>query len=190
MSGTGRKNKKRPNVVESAAELNIMPFIDVFSVLTTFLLMSAVFLSVGIIKVQVPFLSNSKELPTKPTRSLGVNVDVQLSGIELLAEYSLPPKDPFKKTFPFTDAGLEEMHSELVKLRQKDEKTDLVTVFTEDDVTYQDLTKVLDKIKYRSTTDPEFASQPELFEDEDEKIDRVKQGIYLYPKIVLGSVFL
>lgn len=183
-------SKKKNQVIEGSAELNIMPFIDVFSVLTTFLLMSAVFLSVGIIKVQVPFLSTNKDISDKPTRTLSINVDVRLTGVEILAEYSLPPKDPFKNTFPLTDAGLEDLHSELVRLRQKDEKTDMVTIFTDDDVTYQDITKVLDVVKYRKSTDPEFVEQPDVFEDTEEKTNRMKKNIYLYPKIVLGSVFL
>lgn len=50
------KKKKRKQLESQSAQLNIMPFIDIFSMLNTFLLISASFVSIGILKVQVPFL--------------------------------------------------------------------------------------------------------------------------------------
>ena len=55
-----------------------MPFVDIFSLLTTFLLFSAVFVKIGILEVQVPFLSNAAPPPDeKPSRSISVNVDME-----------------------------------------------------------------------------------------------------------------
>ena len=51
------RRKKRKKAAYNEIVLNIMPFIDVFSMLNTFLLYSAVFLAVGIIEVQIPYLS-------------------------------------------------------------------------------------------------------------------------------------
>ena len=53
-----------------AVELNVMPFIDIFSLLCTFLLMSAVFLSIGILEVQVPFLTNAAMSEAKKKEKL------------------------------------------------------------------------------------------------------------------------
>ena len=71
-----RKKKKR-SIPYKDVELNIMPFIDIFSMLNTFLLFSAVFLSVGVLEVQIPFLSNQPP-PDDPkdSRLFQVNVDV------------------------------------------------------------------------------------------------------------------
>ncbi len=69
-----KKRRKKHEVKVKSAELNIMPFIDIFSMLNTFLLISAAFINLGIIKVQVPFLSNAPQDKTKPTRTLEINV--------------------------------------------------------------------------------------------------------------------
>ena len=66
----GRRKKKHKGggeVDTGAPELNIMPFIDIFSMLNTFLLLS-VALWVRIIEVQIPFLSNSPDVKEKPNR--------------------------------------------------------------------------------------------------------------------------
>ena len=58
-------------------ELNIVPFIDVFSMLNTFLLMTAVFTAIGIIEVQIPFLTSAPPPKEELTRSLDVKVDME-----------------------------------------------------------------------------------------------------------------
>ena len=52
-----RKKKKKHEPKAAEAELNIMPFIDIFSMLNVFLLVSATFINIGLIRVQVPFLT-------------------------------------------------------------------------------------------------------------------------------------
>jgi biopolymer transport protein ExbD len=65
-----RRRAKRPGIGYRDIELNIMPFIDVFSLLNTFLLLSAVFFSLGMLEVQLPFFSNAPQKDSKPTRDL------------------------------------------------------------------------------------------------------------------------
>ena len=74
----GHRKKKRMGADGGGSiELNVMPFIDVFSLLTTFLLFSAVFVQIGILEVQVPFLSNSNPPDnSKPSRDLSIKLDV------------------------------------------------------------------------------------------------------------------
>lgn len=73
-------------------ELNIMPFIDIFSLLNTFLLFSAVFLSVGVIEVQVPFLTNAApDTKQENTRERKINIDVQRDKLILTESWTMPP---------------------------------------------------------------------------------------------------
>jgi biopolymer transport protein ExbD len=163
-----------------------MPFIDVFSLLNTFLLYSAVFLAVGIVEVQIPFLSNAAP-PSKETRQFKINVEVmQDKKIEVVTTYSQPPANESKKIFDLTEAGLVELHTHMVSLRRDNPETDLVTFFTQDDVAFKDLTLVLDAVKLRNETDPVFPVK-----GADGTVQKPETGNdFLYPKVVMGSVML
>lgn len=183
MSYRRRKRKRIEETLQEAAELNIMPFIDVFSVLTTFLLFSAVFIAIGIIKVQVPFFTN-KEQPDKPKRTLSVKVDVRKDKMIFARNFSLAPRNAVSVTYNVNVAGYLALHKKLVESRSLDKENDLVTLFSDDDVTFEQLSKVLDTIKFRKEGDPVF-----LREADDEKIQKVSRD-FLYPKVVMGSVIL
>jgi biopolymer transport protein ExbD len=173
--------------LDEAAELNIMPFIDVFSVLNTFLLMSAVFLSVGIIKVQVPYLTNKSE-PTKPKRSMVVDVRMDVGGIEVSTHFSAPPENRQIYKYPLSAAGINDMHKRLVETRRGNMDTDLVTLYCEDEVVYEDIAKVLDAVKLRRPGDPDFNN---IFNGEDDDpVEKANNKIFVYPKVVMGSVIL
>ena len=176
------KSKLKRKLADSEykdVELNIMPFIDVFSILNTFLLFSAVFLAMGIIKVQVPFFTN-KEAPPTAKRSLEIKVDIEKSVVTLITSYNLPPRDEKKYSYTNDEQGLDNLHRKLVELRQLEPQTDIVTVFCEDYVTYEQLTTVLDAIKLKKEGDPIIRSASDNIEDE----------LFLYPKVVIGSVLL
>ena len=186
MSSKSRKKKlkhaKRKVKVRSA-ELNIMPFIDIFSMLNTFLLISAAFINLGIIKVQVPFLSNAPQDKTKPTRMLEINVEVDKDNAELVQIYTQPPDDKKTEKFALTVDGMTNLHQRLVTLRSQEKATDKVTVFSEDDVKYRQMVLVLDAIKQLKAGDPRFVAK-------DEQSGEEHPSEYLYEKIVMGSVIL
>ena len=166
-----RRRKKRSSATGyKDVELNIMPFIDVFSILTTFLLMTAVFTAIGIHEVQVPFLSNAPEekKETKPSRSLQVNIEVEV----------------------FSEQGVQEFHRDLVGLRQKQPETDFVTLYSEDDVVFEKLALVLDAVKLRNETDPVIppAAQDPAIPLTDKQLREA--SAMLYPKVIFGSVIL
>jgi len=163
--------------------LNIIPFIDVFSMLNTFLLFSAVFVSSGIIEVQVPFLSSAKAPDSKKVRSFAINVRVEKERIELTSEYSMPPKNEFKTEFKADAAGITSLHEKLIEMKTANPDTDLATVYCEDDVVYESLAKVLDAVKYRLEKDPVFKKKlPDGTQIDDKE--------FLLPKVVMGSVIL
>ena len=177
------RHKKKKTVTPSAGEveLNVMPFIDIFSLLCTFLLFSAVFVSIGILEVQIPFLTNAapnQDLESK--RLLDVKIDVEMERVELTTSFTKAPIDENREFFSRDEKGLSEMHAKLIELRDEYEETDKVTLFVDDDILYEDLVLVLDQIKLRFPGDPGFDSQES------------NKGIEtsLYPKVVMGSVLL
>lgn len=176
-----KKNRKRKD--PGAAELNIMPFIDIFSMLNTFLLVSAAFINIGILEVQIPFFSNAPAEKSKPTRSLDIKVDVEKTKVTLTTLFTLPPED--KQTFTYTpdQKGLDDMHAKLLELRQKNPDGDKVTIYSDDDVKYSGLVDVVDTVKTLREKDPKFPVT-------DEKTGVKKESVYLYEKVVIGSVVL
>ena len=181
---SSKRSKKKQELPASSVELNVMPFVDIFSLLCTFLLFSAVFVTIGILQVQVPFLSNAA--PTdddkgEDKRSVVVKIEVDKKQVELSTSYSKAPINPEKKQFQRTTAGLLEFHKELLRIRNENKETDKVTLFVDDDIIYDDLIKVLDQIKIRFPGDlGYFAGSSPNGED----------GGSLYPKVVMGNILL
>ncbi len=175
--------KKKHKFSYREPELNIMPFIDVFGLLTTYLLFSAVFVSIGILDVQVPFLSNAAPPPSENQRTLGVKVAVDKEIIELNTTWSEPPADPQKWEYKPDAAGIAAMHKQLYAIRKENLSVDLVTLFSEDDVKYETLTDIIDAIKLRWEGDPPL---PITQTDPLKPIDT--DG--LFSKVVMGSVLL
>jgi biopolymer transport protein ExbD len=177
-----RRKRKVEEVEYRDAELNIMPFIDVFSVLNTFLLFSAVFVAFGVVKVQIPYLSN-KQLDEKPKRSLSVSVDIDKQKVQLVTRYSMAPINEEKTSYNLDEAGLTAMHQKLVQIRSANKDTEVVSCFMEDDVAYEQIIKVVDAIKLRRQGDPQFVTN-----DPDET--DLENVAYVFPKVVFASVIL
>lgn len=164
-----------------------MPFIDVFSMLNTFLLFSAVFLSIGIIEVQIPFMSNATPPKDKPARILDIKVDIAANQVVMTTSYTAAPRDERKYEYTLDEVGLGEMHKQLMSLRQSNPDSDSVTVFSDDDVVYEKLTAVLDSIKF--LREGESVSVTTSGKGDGGKENRIL-GSFLYEKIVIGSVLL
>lgn len=151
-----------------------MPFIDIFSLLNTFLLFTATFVSLGVLRVQVPFLSNATPDTKKPARSLEVNITVSRDSIVLNSEYSQPPKEKSSNTFYASNEGIAAFHRALLALKHENPKDDLVTLYSDDDVSYEKLIEIIDAIKIDSTIEN----------------DGTQDNDTLFPKVVIGSVML
>ena len=167
-----------------APELNIMPFIDIFSMLNTFLLVSAAFIGLGIIEVQVPFLSNSPEVKELPERSFSVRVDIEEADIKVTSLWSAAPVEKQEKTFKTSDAEIQSFHQEMIALRTKVPENDKVTVYSADTVKYDILVKALDAIKTLKE------SEPKLVLPNSEERHKLGRDLYIYEKVVIGSVIL
>jgi biopolymer transport protein ExbD len=179
------KKRKKPPEELKAVELNVMPFVDVFSLLTTFLLFSAVFIQIGVLEVQIPFLSNAKPPDfQKPQREFEVKVDVSLEFVEINSSWTVAPIEERKKQFPRTKEGIAEFHRELLAIRTEHPDTDKLTMFADDEVIYKDLAEVIDAVKFLA----EGESLPPPKNPETLKNSEAQPT--LFPKVVMGSVML
>lgn len=176
-----KKVAKKKNAKYRDISLNVMPFIDVFSLLNTFLLMSAVFLSVGILEVQIPFLTSAPP-PKTDEKSCDVKVDMMKEKIEASAT-DCTGVDA-KKEFQISDAGIADLHKYLVAVRRGNEDTDKLSLFTDDEVIWKDIVKVLDAIKLRGPGDPVFGLKS------GSDVDKAMAAEFLFPKVVMASVML
>lgn len=182
-----KKKPKGQRPPQGAPELNIMPFIDIFSMLNTFLLVSAAFVGLGVIEVQVPFLSNAPEVQEeKPTRSLSIRVDVEEAQILLTTQWTEEPVEKSESTYELNEQGIESFHQDLMKLRQSEPDADKVTAYIDDTVKYEKVVLVLDAIKTLKETDPPLNLPPK----EGESLVEDQKQRYLYEKVVIGSVLL
>ena len=184
--GKKRKRNLSPPGPE-APELNIMPFIDIFSMLNTFLLVSAAFLGLGILEVQIPFLSNSPDLKEEPARSYSLRIDVSELEVKVTGQWTAEPIEKAETTYTLTDVDLARLHADLIGIRTKIPDNDKATVYVDDVVPYEQVIKVLDAIKTIKEGDPplNLPAKP----DEDPSKPKARQT-YLFEKVVMGSVIL
>jgi len=182
---SGKKHKRRSSSVgPESPELNIMPFIDIFSMLNTFLLVSAAFIGLGILEVQVPFLSNSSEVKEPPSRSFNVRVDVADAEIKVTSEWTEQPFEKSVKTFKVEEAIIGKFNQGWFALRTKVPVNDKVNVFSDDSVKYEILIKAIDAIKTMKE------KEPALQLPNSEELRKQGRDRFLFEKVVIGSVIL
>ena len=181
-----RKKKKKSLKVQSA-ELNVMPFIDIFSMLNTFLLVSAAFVGLGVLEVQVPFFTNAPPTKEKPSRSMSIKIDLTKEDITVTTEWSAPPVDKKETKYSFTAADLEKLHKDMISLRTRYPEEDKVTVYSDDNVKYEKFVSVIDQVKTLHEGDPDLPEAAQKVINETKTVSRDR---FLYEKIVIGSVVL
>ena len=72
----------------------------------------------------------------------------------------------------------------MVELRRTSPENDKVSFFTEDDVIWDDISRVLDAIKVRNLSDPVFAAKGAT------DVQKAIAAETIYPKVVMSSVML
>jgi biopolymer transport protein ExbD len=179
-------HKKRRGHNESAGpeapELNIMPFIDIFSMLNTFLLVSAAFLGLGILEVQIPFLSNSPDLKEAPQRSFSIRVDIEAEQVKVTSLWTAAPEEKSEKIFKFDDADIGKLHQEMIDLRTKVPENDKVTVYADNEVKYEQLVKVIDNVKTLKEKEPRLNIPGQE--------GKTGPSSFIFEKVIIGSVIL
>ncbi|MET0281913.1 MAG: biopolymer transporter ExbD [Steroidobacteraceae bacterium] len=141
------------------SELMLVPMIDIFTVLVTFLLMTAVFSRTVIMELKLP---SSSTAFTEPPPGLALEVVLRKNGIVVQDAKSgvlesLPRPEAGQ---PYNLAGLSQ-YLQVVKARFPD-MTD-ATLLLESDVPYDDLVQVMDTMRLLEQRQSGQLVQAELF---------------------------
>lgn len=143
------------------AELLLVPMIDIFTVLVTFLLMTAVFSRTVIMELKLPSSSQSF---TEPPPGLVLEVVLRKSGI-VVQDAKSGPLESFPRANPadaYNLAGLSE-YLQVVKGKYPD-KLD-ATLLLESDIPYDVLVQVMDTVRLLEQRQGGQLVQAELFPD-------------------------
>jgi biopolymer transport protein ExbD len=143
------------------SELLLVPMIDIFTVLVTFLLMTAVFSRTVILELKLP---SSSQAFTEPPPGLVLEVVLRKSGI-VVQDAKSGPLESFPRagaSAPYNLAGLSE-YLQVVKAKYPD-KLD-ATLLLENDIPYDDLVQVMDTIRLLEQRQAGQLVQAELFPD-------------------------
>jgi biopolymer transport protein ExbD len=119
-------------------DVNITPIIDCFTVLITFLLASASFLSIGFFEAATPGVSGSSS-PTLPTSELVVRV-TDLNQIELVEKGKERGKYHFDLS---TETGEKALDQELMRVAQATPNQARILLTAKDSVAFDSLARVM-----------------------------------------------
>ena len=180
------KKRKKKHVIlgqEENIELNVMPFVDVFSLLCTFLLFSAVYIKTTFIPVQLPYLSNA--VPTKKQeiennkRTLTLKITIRPKILIVRTKFSQEPIDKQRKIYPLNDLGIKRFHKYLVYIKEKAPSSNKANVYVNKNINYEQLIKVLDQVRVMDKGDKLYSNS------------QVKNNQnQLFPKIIIANVIL
>lgn len=187
----GFKFKKRSSGEDGPLEINVTPMIDMFSVILSFLLMTAVFSATGIHVIQIPFLSSAPppdvdDKDDKPVTTMTLLLDPESVKVE--KGKSDASKIEEEKTFAVDETGLLDLQNYLYALRVEEPEFDKVTLMTDEATEYDVMIKVLDALRFLPE-DREPIAMPAAEGPEAEAM-ALLHGQNLIPKIILGNVIL
>ena len=151
------ENRKLARHNRRPAELLLIPMIDIFTVLVTFLLMTAVFSRTVVLQLDLP--SASTQIPDLP-KDLQLEVLVRHNLLEVADRNTGPLKDLPNTAQGYDFDGLTEF-LKMVKAKFP-QKTD-ASVLLEKDTPYDTLVQVMDHVRVFEATNGFSSTQAELF---------------------------
>jgi biopolymer transport protein ExbD len=147
------RHKRKP------AELILVPMIDIFTVLVTFLLMTAVFSRTVVLELNLP--PPQTEL-REPPPGLQLEVLVRKDSIQLADRNSGPLGTMQKLPSGYDYEGLTNY---LKRVKAKFPDMTSATLLFEPDIPYDILVQVMDRVRVFETGAPGHSVQAELFPD-------------------------
>jgi biopolymer transport protein ExbD len=153
------QNRKLERHSRKPAELLLVPMIDIFTVLVTFLLMTAVFSRTVILQLNLP---PPNTVFREPPPGLQLEVMVRKDLLQVADRNSGP-----LATIPNTQAGYDygALTDYLKRVKAKfPEKTD-ATILLEPDTPYDTLVQVMDRVRVFEVNEGMSSVQAELFPD-------------------------
>jgi len=157
------------------AGLLLVPMIDIFTVLVTFLLMTAVFARITILQIDLPSAADGKV--AEPTFRL--EVIVRKNGLELTNGNAVIATIPTVNG----EYDLKTLSELALSLKRENPHVDNASVLLEEDVKYDSLIQVMDAI--RSTEVPAAAAESNL--SNQDQGDPQPTRVPLFTKIAVGD---
>jgi biopolymer transport protein ExbD len=151
--------KKLARRARKPAELLLVPMIDIFTVLVTFLLMTAVFSKTVVLQLNLPAAATEFK---EPPPGLVIEVMVRKNLIQVADRNSGPLATLPNKATGYDYDGLTE-YLKRVKAKFPD-KTD-ATILLEKDTAYDILVQVMDRVRVLEVKQGPTTVQAELFPD-------------------------
>jgi biopolymer transport protein ExbD len=147
------RHKRKP------AELLLVPMIDIFTVLVTFLLMTAVFSRTTVLELNLPAQQTEFR---EPPPGLQIEVMVRKNLIQVADRNSGP-----LATLPNTDKGYdyEGLTKYLKRVKEKFPQKVDATILLEKDTPYDILVQVMDRVRTFEARSQAIIVQAELFPD-------------------------
>ena len=141
----GEGGSRRGNRRSLDAPINLVPYIDLMTVIITFLMMTAVWIQVSSLDVQAESLATNEveevkeeEIPKEIPKP--VMIVINEKGFSV----SLDGDDPQELASTAEGYDFEELKKAVAAFKQEDENRVEVQVFSADDVKYDDIIKVID----------------------------------------------
>jgi biopolymer transport protein ExbD len=139
--------------VRKPSELLLVPMIDIFTVLVTFLLMTAVFSRITILQLELP---SANETSAGPPPEFRLEVIVREQGLELTNGTDLIA------TIPSVDGqyDLKTLSSMALDLKRQYPQAKDASVLLERHIQYDYLIQVMDAIRTTEVTEPQASTDP------------------------------
>lgn len=139
-------SKRRPSKPQESQdfEINIAPIIDCFTVLITFMLISASFLSIGVLEAS-PGAAGEAQASQKPP--------VEMVQVELQSDYQMEIKLSGQVNQTTRIAAkdgkwdFDRLTQELGQTKQRWPELDSVTLFAQNEVQYSQIVQTMERIK-------------------------------------------
>lgn len=141
------------------SELNLVPLIDIFTVLVFFLLITAVFSRTTILGLHLPERSNAEAAPDQLPN---IEVVVRRGNIEAGDRDNGPLQTLVNRNQGYDLQGLSELLQQL-KVRYPQHRA--VTLLVEPDISYDQLVQVMDAVRMTHAPTDTAATRAELFPD-------------------------
>ncbi|HVE84445.1 MAG TPA: biopolymer transporter ExbD [Myxococcales bacterium] len=139
--GTGGKGGKKP----LDTQINLVPFIDLMAVTISFLIMTAVWTSIG--RLQVANSGASAE-PASPTEDKTPPISLLITEKELRLSAGTQTFDPIPVTRgPTNKIELEKLKDKFKELKTQLPDASTITLQAEDGIRYEDLVRIIDECK-------------------------------------------
>jgi biopolymer transport protein ExbD len=171
--------KKHAHRKRKPAELLLVPMIDIFTVLVTFLLMTAVFSRITIVQLDLPSAAPAK--PSQPT--LRLEVIVRKDGLELTNGNKVIAALPNVNG----EYDLKALSGLALSLKRDHPDVDNASVLMEQDVKYNNLIHVMDAI--RSTEVPNTAAGGQTVADRSDSGAQPGVDASGHPKLTRVALF-